>query len=49
MLAHQDKLMEGIIAAESKFKGGSLVAAQDSDYDMIRQVYQAIGQGAYIE
>ena len=49
MLAHQDKLMEGIIAAESKFKGGSLVAAQDSDYEMIRQVYRAIGQGAYIE
>ena len=49
MLAHQDKLMEGIIAAESKFKGGSLVAAQDSDYDMIRQVYRALGQDTYIE
>ncbi|MDJ0715055.1 MAG: phosphate/phosphite/phosphonate ABC transporter substrate-binding protein [Prochloraceae cyanobacterium] len=49
MLANQDKLMEGIIAAESKFKGGSLVAANDSDYDMIRQVYRAIGQGEYID
>ncbi len=49
MLANKDKLMESIIAVESKFKGGSLVAAKDSDYDMIRQVYRAIGQGAYIE
>ena len=49
MLAHQDKLMEGIIAAESKFKGGSLIVANDSDYDMIRQVYRELGQSAYIE
>ncbi len=49
MLANQDKLMSGIIAAQSKFKGGSLVAAKDSDYDTIRQVYRAIGQGSYIE
>ena len=49
MLANQDKLMEGIIAAESKFKGGTLIAANDSDYNMIRQVYRAIGQGAHIE
>lgn len=49
MLTHQDKLMAGIVAAESKFKGGSLIPAQDSDYDMIRQVYKAIGQAAYIE
>ncbi len=49
MLADRDKLMKGIIAAESKFKGGSLVAAKDSDYDMIRQVYRTIGQSAYIE
>jgi len=49
MLTHQDKLMEGIIAAESKFKGGNLIPAKDSDYDMIRQVYKAIGQAAYIK
>jgi len=49
MLANQDKLMSGIIAAESKFKGGTLVRVQDSDYDTIRQIYRAIGQGSYIE
>ncbi len=49
MLLHQNKLMEGIIAAESKFKGGNLISAKDSDYDIIRQVYKAIGQSAYIQ
>ncbi len=49
MLANQDKLMEGIIAAESKFKGGNLIPANDSDYDRIRQVYRAIGQGVHIQ
>ena len=49
MLVHQDKLMEGIIAAESKFKGGSLVATNDSDYNMIRQVYRAIGQDDFLK
>lgn len=49
MLAHKDKLMQGIIAAESKFKGGDLILAKDSDYDMIRQAYKAIGQATYIE
>lgn len=49
MLTHKDKLMEGIITAESKFKGGDLIPARDSDYDMIRQAYKAIGQSAYIE
>ena len=49
ILANQDKLMQGIIAAESKFKESNLIAANDADYDMVRQVYRAIGQGAYIE
>ena len=49
MLANQDKLMQGIIAAESKFKGGSLVATNDSDYNMIRQVYRAIGQDDFLK
>ncbi|MDJ0725309.1 MAG: PhnD/SsuA/transferrin family substrate-binding protein, partial [Prochloraceae cyanobacterium] len=35
MLAARDKLLASIVAAESKFKGGSLVAAKDSDYDTI--------------
>ena len=49
MVTHKDQLMEGIIAAEAKFKGGSLIPATDSDYDMIRQTYQAIGQSKYLE
>ena len=49
MLSNKDRLMAGIIAAESKFKGGDLVLAEDSNYDVIRQVYQAIGYGAYLE
>ncbi|MDJ0715053.1 MAG: PhnD/SsuA/transferrin family substrate-binding protein [Prochloraceae cyanobacterium] len=49
MLENQDKLMEGIIAAESKFKGGALIPANDSDYNMIRQVYAEIGQGDFLK
>ncbi len=49
MLADRDKLIKSILPAGSKFIGASLVAAQDSDYDTLRQVYRAIGQDIEIE
>jgi phosphonate transport system substrate-binding protein len=50
MLKHQDKLMQAILAsaANKKFKGSNMVAAVDADYNMIREVYKAIGTGKFI-
>jgi len=52
LLANQDELIEAILASEAmakKFKGASLAPASDVDYDMIREVYRAIGQGEFLE
>ena len=51
MVANQDKLIGGIVAAEAneKYKGSTLIEAQDSDYDPIRQAYQAIGVSDFTE
>lgn len=50
MLKHQDKLIQAISAssATEKFKGSKMVVAVDADYNMIREVYKAIGQGNFI-
>jgi hypothetical protein len=32
-----------------KFQGSTLRSARDDDYDMIRKVYQAMGQGEFLE
>jgi phosphonate transport system substrate-binding protein len=51
MLKHQDQLIEAIVAVEalaSKFKNTSFTAANDADYNMMREVYQAIGQDEYL-
>ncbi|OCQ92141.1 phosphonate ABC transporter substrate-binding protein [Oscillatoriales cyanobacterium USR001] len=47
MVKNQDKLIEAILTskANDKYKGSKLLPANDSDYDMIREVYKAIGQG----
>ncbi|WP_026734878.1 PhnD/SsuA/transferrin family substrate-binding protein [Fischerella sp. PCC 9605] len=50
MLKHQDKLIQAILASpeNEKFKGSKMLAATDADYNMIREVYKAIGQGDFI-
>jgi len=50
MLAHQDKLLQSLLAAKAnqQYQGGTLVAANDADYNMIREVYQKIGQGSFL-
>jgi phosphonate transport system substrate-binding protein len=47
LVKHQDKLIEAILLgkANDKYQGAKLVPANDSDYNMIREVYKAIGQG----
>jgi len=51
MLENQDRLLQAILSVPrftSKFKGATLVPANDSDYDMIREVYRAMGEGDFI-
>jgi phosphonate transport system substrate-binding protein len=50
MLKHQDKLIQAILVspANKKFKGSKMVTAVDADYNTIREVYKAIGQGDFI-
>ncbi|MGD1712337.1 phosphate/phosphite/phosphonate ABC transporter substrate-binding protein [Dapis sp. BLCC M172] len=47
---NQDKLITALAKGEytKKYKGSKLVAANDKDYDLIRDVYQAIGEGDII-
>ena len=47
LVKNQDKLIEAILVgkANDKYQGAKLVPANDSDYNMIREVYKAIGQG----
>ncbi|MEG4008192.1 phosphate/phosphite/phosphonate ABC transporter substrate-binding protein [Microcoleus sp. Pol11C1] len=47
LVENQDKLIEAILLGEAndKYQGAKLVPANDSDYNMIREAYKAIGQG----
>jgi len=47
LVENQDKLIEAILVgkANDKYQGAKLVPANDGDYNMIREVYKAIGQG----
>ncbi|MEG5034440.1 PhnD/SsuA/transferrin family substrate-binding protein [Microcoleus sp. AT3-D2] len=47
LVENQDKLIEAILVGKDndKYQGAKLVAANDTDYNMIREVYKAIGQG----
>jgi len=47
LVENQDKLIEAILLgkANDKYQGAKLVPANDSDYNMIREAYKAIGQG----
>ncbi|MGC9528607.1 MAG: phosphate/phosphite/phosphonate ABC transporter substrate-binding protein [Limnospira sp.] len=51
MVENQERLIAALVEGEStqKYKGSELFEAQDSDYDLIRQVYEAIGEGELIE
>lgn len=50
MLYSPQKLIEALVLGEKtqKYKGSQLVPADDADYNMIREVYQAIGEGDLI-
>jgi phosphonate transport system substrate-binding protein len=46
LVKNQDKLIEALLVSKvNAYKGAKLVPAHDSDYNMIREVYKAIGQG----
>ncbi|MEG4490939.1 phosphate/phosphite/phosphonate ABC transporter substrate-binding protein [Microcoleus sp. D3_18_C4] len=47
LVENQDQLIEAILVGKDndKYQGAKLVPANDSDYNMIREVYKAIGQG----
>jgi phosphonate transport system substrate-binding protein len=48
MLKNQDKLLQSIVLADKKFQGASLTTANDADYNMIREVYQKMGEGSFL-
>ncbi|MFN6516309.1 MAG: phosphate/phosphite/phosphonate ABC transporter substrate-binding protein [Nostoc sp. CreGUA01] len=50
MIQHQDRLIQSLVTAKAnqKYKGSKLIAANDADYNMIREVYQKIGQGNFL-
>ena len=49
MVENQKKLIEALAIAPAnyKFKTSEMIAADDSDYNMIREVYEALGQGQF--
>ncbi|WP_414526924.1 PhnD/SsuA/transferrin family substrate-binding protein [Nodularia chucula] len=51
MLEHQDQLIQSLIAstANQPYQGSKFIAANDADYNIIREVYQEIGQGSFLE
>ncbi len=50
MVAAQTPLIAALVQGEEtqKYQGSQLVAANDTDYNMIRDVYEAIGQGNFV-
>ncbi|MEH2352149.1 PhnD/SsuA/transferrin family substrate-binding protein [Nostoc sp.] len=50
MIKHQDKLIQSLLTAKAnqKYKGGKFILANDTNYNMIREVYQKIGQGNFL-
>ncbi|AFZ59090.1 phosphate/phosphite/phosphonate ABC transporter substrate-binding protein [Anabaena cylindrica FACHB-243] len=51
MMANQDKLIQSLLVAPAnqKYQGGQLVRTDDSEYNMIREVYQKLGQGNFLQ
>ncbi|MFN6564959.1 MAG: phosphate/phosphite/phosphonate ABC transporter substrate-binding protein [Nostoc sp. ChiSLP01] len=50
MINNQEKLIQSLVTAKAnqKYKGSRLITANDSDYNIIREVYQKIGQGNFL-
>lgn len=50
ILEHQDQLIQALLvsSANDKFKGSKMFAAVDADYNVIREVYKAIGEGSFL-
>ncbi len=50
ILENETKLIQSIVsvATLAKFKNAKLTAANDSDYDSIREAYKAMGQGEFL-
>lgn len=51
LLTHQETLVKAMTAAEAnrKFVGSKIVEVSDSDYDMVREAYRAIGVSEFTE
>ncbi len=50
LIANQEKIIQSLSSVEEgKYKGSTLVPVNDSEYDTIREVYQAIGQGNFVQ
>jgi phosphonate transport system substrate-binding protein len=50
LFQNQEKLLAAIAPADgAKFTGASMVDVKDSDFDMIREVYRAVGQGSFLQ
>lgn len=49
-IARQQDLIAALssVRANEKFQESTLVAVEDGDYDMIREVYRAIGEGGFV-
>ncbi|HYW18528.1 MAG TPA: phosphate/phosphite/phosphonate ABC transporter substrate-binding protein [Nodularia sp. (in: cyanobacteria)] len=50
MLKHQDKLLPSLLVStvNQPYQGSKFIPANDADYNIIRQVYQKIGQGNFL-
>jgi phosphonate transport system substrate-binding protein len=51
MINNQDKLIKSLVTSQAnqKYQGAELLPANDADYDMMREVYQKIGQGNFLK
>jgi phosphonate transport system substrate-binding protein len=50
MIKNQDKLLQSLSSLEEgKYKDSKLILANDSDYQMIREAYKAVGQGSFLQ
>jgi len=51
LVQNQDKLVAALVAAEAnrKFEGSTIVEVKDSDYDLVREAYRAIGITEFTE
>lgn len=50
MIENQEKLIQSLLVSQvnQPYKGSKFIPANDADYNMIREVYQKIGQGNFL-